>query len=156
MALTLKQVVDKISSKTDRATVERRIRHWSSHGLLKIADRFPGQGQVRHYLDDDLYVAAVLNELARYGLPLQVLAPVSNVIYSHIGKDDDEWEEAKRGVGRVILFLTYEDKPLEVARFSFGITRMPDTRKGFASLFWNYAHSVIIVELSDLFKGLGP
>jgi hypothetical protein len=89
--LTIKDIASWISfdrSEEGIARTLRQVRHWTQCDLLRtVSEKNTGKGVPRFYrLEPDLYIAAILIELSRYGVTADVMKPVSDELY-------DEWYE---------------------------------------------------------------
>jgi hypothetical protein len=82
-SLTVSEVVDGCAPPNDelRTTWLRRLRDWSSVGLLDVYARHrEGSGRHRLYARDAVYVAAVLLRMADLGVPIGTLTPIARLI----------------------------------------------------------------------------
>jgi DNA-binding transcriptional MerR regulator len=88
LTLTVSDLVDAVARADTRAAVAapkglvlRRIRHWTTAGVLPPeGDTNTGTGKRRQYSADTVYLAAVLNCLANIGLPLSALKAASRAL----------------------------------------------------------------------------
>jgi DNA-binding transcriptional MerR regulator len=81
--LTVSEVVDCCAPVSDelRTTWLRRLRDWSSIGLLEISEHHrEGTGRHRLYSPGAVYVAAVLLRMADLGVPVGTLARIARLI----------------------------------------------------------------------------
>ena len=81
---TVKQLAERITPGGTPEELERTIRqlrHWtSSMALMPASAVHTGQGRARVYSDSQMYVAAVLVEMGRYGLPIRVVGLVGSTL----------------------------------------------------------------------------
>jgi hypothetical protein len=164
--MILKELVETLSrdpAAGSRSVIERRLRHWTSHAVLRTAGTlFPGQGQSREYDDETIYVAAVLNEIAKYGCPLGTLSGVAATIYHLLANPDlvndaddrlvDLWRAAQAGAG-VVLFVSQRPEGNEgETRLALSLDRMDGTVNPFFPE--EEGHSIIVINLRSLFAKL--
>lgn len=100
--LTIKDIAECIAFGSSDASILRalrQVRHWTQHDLLKtVSEKKTGKGVPRFYSDEPtLQVAAVLAELSRYGVTLEVLKPVADELYF-------DWDD-----GSIYLFASLTD-----------------------------------------------
>ena len=78
---SVSQLAERVAPTTDKAEVARitrQLRHWTLTGVLgTLGATHTGAGRHRRYSGDAVYVAAVLIELSRLGLPVGALHLVS-------------------------------------------------------------------------------
>src|SRR5690349_10925628 len=138
------------------ASVERRIRHWASVGILETAGTaFPGQGRGREYGPEAVYLAAVLNELSKYGIPLGGLRAVADSVNHVLAAGDPMgslWQAAKTGAPVVLSFAMRhrDDDGFGVAAFSI------DDAGAESNPFFppSEGSSALLIDLRGLFNGL--
>jgi len=107
---TLKEAVfalNRSGSAEEASRLTRHIRHWTTMDLLRPEGaKHTGTGRSREYSADTIYRAAVLVELARYRVPITVLADA----FSRFTDDcESEWEEAVTDDGPVYLAVTWSE-----------------------------------------------
>jgi hypothetical protein len=159
-SISLKELVDRVTpAGVDRAVVERRIRHWTGHGILPTEGAaFPGQGKSRKYSEEIIYLAAVLNELAKYGIPLAGIAAAYaaiSFIYIRPAQVSDfvtHWERAKSQTGPVLLSFSMED-PGADGRVRAKVAFF-DAMEATNPFFDSGGVSVLSIKLTDLFRPL--
>ena len=88
--LTIKDIARSIAydrSDEGLAKVMRQIRHWTQNDLLfTVSEKHTGKGVPRLYRGDrTIEIASVLLELSRYGIPLEILKPVAEELWSDEG-----------------------------------------------------------------------
>lgn len=88
--LTIKDIARSIAydrSDEGLAKVMRQIRHWTQNDLLfTVSEKHTGKGVPRLYSEDyTVEIAAILLELSRYGIPIEVLKPVAEELWSDDG-----------------------------------------------------------------------
>jgi len=107
---TLKEAVyalNRSGSSEEAARLTRHIRHWTTMDLLKPeGKKHTGTGRSREYSADTIYRAAVLVELARYRVPITVLA---DAFSRFTDGNEVEWEEAIIDRGPVYLAVTWSE-----------------------------------------------
>ncbi len=70
----LAQRVAPTADKAEVARITRQFRHWTLTGVLRpLGATLTGAGRHRRYSGDAVYVAALMIELARLGLPVGTL-----------------------------------------------------------------------------------
>jgi DNA-binding transcriptional MerR regulator len=80
------EVADRIARKhfpgDDVDTVIRQLRHWTEQGaLMSLGEPNSGRGRHRQYSEQALYVAIVLLELTRFGIPIAGLKAASKSLH---------------------------------------------------------------------------
>ena len=107
---TLKEAVfalNRSGSAEEASRLTRHIRHWTSMDLLKPEGaKHTGTGRSREYSADTIRRAAVLVELAKWRVPMTVLA---DAFATFTDDSQDEWEEAVTDDGPVYLAMTWSD-----------------------------------------------
>jgi hypothetical protein len=91
----------------DKATIIRRIRHWTLAGaLLPIGATHSGTGRHRRYGSESVYEAALLNRLAEWSLPIGVLKAIATVLRQDRARGEFKalWDEAIAGHSVVFLY----------------------------------------------------
>jgi hypothetical protein len=101
--------------------LSRRIRHWTLSGLLPtLGEKHVGAGRNRHYPADAMYLVALLNSLADFGLSVWALRSVAFITgaadrVAGMSNQTGPIEQAKRGEAEVYLIahgnLTTDDVP---------------------------------------------
>jgi DNA-binding transcriptional MerR regulator len=78
----------------DIDSLSRQIRHWTEQGALRPIGGSEGRGHHRRYPQQAVYVAAILSELARFGVPVAGLKAASDLLYKagvwRFARDTDE------------------------------------------------------------------
>lgn len=104
---TLKEAVyalNRTGTAEEASRLTRHIRHWTSLDLLKTEGaKYTGTGRSREYSADTIYRAAVLVELARYRVPMPVLAGIFPDIDLEF---EDLWAMAVADEAQVFLKFT--------------------------------------------------
>ncbi len=164
--MTLREIVRRLDpARIARSMTERRVRHWTSSGVLRLSGTlFPGQGQAREYDEEAVFVAAVLNELAKYGMPLATLEAVARDLYGIIGDHTqvnsagdvvgDLWQQSKAGGA---IGLTMAQVPTTTAgktQIALSIDRMDGTTNPFFPTS-DGGHSAVLIDLRSLFSAIG-
>ncbi len=87
--LTVKGITERVQPDPAEApAVHRRLRHDTKLGLLApLGEKHSGTGRWRTYPEEAVYVAAVLEELAKYGVDLRVRASVAALVWYGLGFD---------------------------------------------------------------------
>ena len=75
--LTISDLADRIAPGADlerQGWLAQRIKYWTTEGILRtIGSRSTGRGRYRQYSETAVYEAALLVELQKYGLPLNLM-----------------------------------------------------------------------------------
>jgi hypothetical protein len=107
---TLKEAVTILhrSGGTEEADrITRHIRHWTSLDLLvPVGDKHTGTGRAREYPVEDIYRAAALLELAKWRVPVTVLADTFRQFTADFEK---EWLLAVQGNDAVYVTMTWSE-----------------------------------------------
>jgi DNA-binding transcriptional MerR regulator len=127
---TISDLADRIAAalgiRTDqpKSLILRRLRHWTSEGLLPVADEAGGVGHHRHYAADVIYLALVLNQLTSAGVTLSVLKRQSEELQrlaagkldSGLPEDDQSqrWKDAISGKRKIFAYFVVFIKSQEV------------------------------------------
>ena len=103
MAYTVKQMARVLTRSTETETIERvvrQIRYWTQNSWIEPHQLHTGTGISRTYDADNVYQAAVLMEVSRFGL-----TPFSTVALCEYMEDFDEgpWRSAIAGKYDVYL-----------------------------------------------------
>ena len=129
----------------------RHIRHWTSMDLLvPEGDKHVGTGRAREYAKDEIYRAAMLVELARWRVPMTVLA---DTFRSFAKKYQKEWAIALEGPESVYVTLAWEES-LTVWNISVGrpeLFMLEDTQPSDVP---SEPASAIVINLSRVLRGL--
>src|SRR6266581_723674 len=103
---SVKDFAARLSRSTDPAEVARvasQVKHWTLTGLLTVnGDKHSGTGNYRQYDEDELYRAALIAELTRYGLTVGIIQDMLSFLklgQMEAGRDrqKDPWREAIEG-----------------------------------------------------------
>lgn len=107
---TAKQVARLIAytgSDSEITQVIRKIRHWSANDVLvPLGGKNTGTGVSRVYDDLQVRIAAIVYELTRYGVTVEMLDTFNEYIADGICFMD-EWKEAVNDEADFILALTW-------------------------------------------------
>jgi hypothetical protein len=80
-AAELASVIRPSGTASERATLIRRIRHWTLAGALKpVGNVHGGTGKHRRYAAQEGYIAAILDVLANRSLPIGTLKAVAKEV----------------------------------------------------------------------------
>jgi hypothetical protein len=95
------------STEDETARVTRHIRHWTSLDLLiPEGDKHSGTGRSREYRVEEIYRAAILLELAKWRVPMTVLA---ETFRSFTRDFEAQWQLALHGTEAVYLTMTWSE-----------------------------------------------
>ncbi len=87
--------------------ITRHIRHWTSLDLLvPVGDKHTGTGRAREYPVEEVYRAAALLELAKWRVPVTVLADTFRQFTADFEK---EWLLAVNGSVAVYVTMTWSE-----------------------------------------------
>ncbi|HEY9079478.1 hypothetical protein [Magnetovibrio sp.] len=87
----------------------RKIRHWTNSDILStVGEKNTGTGVSRMYDENAVYIAALMLEITRYGITVDMLETFEEWI-SECWEETDDWEEAKSGQREVIFQLGWQD-----------------------------------------------
>ena len=107
---TLKEAVTILhrSGGEEEATrITRHIRHWTTLDLLvPVGDKHTGTGRSREYPVEEIYRAAVLLELAKWRVPVTVLADTFRAFTVNF---EQEWLLAVDGSAAVYVTMTWSE-----------------------------------------------
>ena len=107
---TLKEAVTILhrSGGAEEATrITRHIRHWTSLDLLvPVGDKHTGTGRSREYPVEEIYRAAVLLELAKWRVPVTVLADTFRQFTVDF---EEQWLLAVQGTAAVFVTMTWSE-----------------------------------------------
>ena len=107
---TLKEAVTILhrSGDEEEATrITRHIRHWTTLDLLvPVGDKHTGTGRSRAYPVEEIYRAAVLLELAKWRVPVTVLADTFRAFTVNF---EQEWLLAVDGSAVVYVTMTWSE-----------------------------------------------
>jgi DNA-binding transcriptional MerR regulator len=109
MPLTVSEIAERIKKPgDDKARIVERVRHWTRENLLTpIGEKNPGTGQLRLYDESAVEDAAVLNELAEFGVQLKVQRFTINYLQTDKAKN---WRKtAKKGHSLYLEMLKRPD-----------------------------------------------
>ncbi len=91
----------------EASRITRHIRHWTSLDLLvPVGDKHTGTGRSREYPVEEIYRAAALLELAKWRVPVTVLADTFRQFTSGFEK---EWLLAVEGDNSVYVTMTWSE-----------------------------------------------
>lgn len=105
--LTLKDIAQAVAfdkSEHGISRTMRQIRHWTTNDILRpYGGKETGTGIARIYVEaPTIDIAAILLEMSRYGVTVDILKPISKVLYEaaegehgpiFFGAETDEWME---------------------------------------------------------------
>ena len=151
---TLKEAVTILhrSGGAEGATrITRHIRHWTSLDLLiPEGDKHTGTGRAREYRVEEIYRAAALLELAKWRVPVTVLADTFRRFTADFEK---EWSLAIKGSIAVYVTMTWS-KGLTVWNISVGKPELfmlddPAPKNSLGG-----PASAIVINLTSVLRGL--
>ncbi len=162
----LAQRVAPDADKAEVALITRQLRHWTLTGVLRpLGATLTGAGRHRRYSGDAVYVAALMIELARLGLPvgtLHLVAMELMVILRPIRRRDGKgpigantarlWQRAIKGEGTIYLTsnLRFDDQGAKEGGLALYDAGEPDPPSPIT-----IGHmSAIVVDLTQLFEPL--
>ncbi len=91
----------------EASRITRHIRHWTSLDLLvPVGDKHTGTGRSREYPVVEIYRAAALLELAKWRVPVTVLADTYRQFTADFQK---EWLLAVQGTEAVYVTMTWSE-----------------------------------------------
>jgi hypothetical protein len=129
----------------------RRVRDWSSIGILPATRRHEGTGRHRLFRHDAVYATAVLLRLADLGIPIGNLRSVARLIYAPRRRVAEQefrrfWREAK-------MFVNAEDAYLAITpkRGEPGFTFF---RQGRGEMILDNDDAWAVINLTHLFRRL--
>ena len=106
---TVREIARKITVEDRKEEFKRRlrqVRHWTNSGLLKpTGQKHPGTGVARTYGPDEVRKAALLRELTRFGMSINIVDPDADGIEYHTKQEP--WKKAIKGKSEVYLELLY-------------------------------------------------
>lgn len=112
---TAKQVARLIAysgSDSEITQVIRKIRHWSANDVLvPLGGKNTGTGVSRVYDDMQVRIAAIVYELSRYGVTVEMIDTFNEWI-TEVISDDHRWEKAIKDEEDFILAMTWGGKGL--------------------------------------------
>ena len=107
---TLKEAVSilhRSGGEEEASRITRHIRHWTSLDLLiPEGDKHTGTGRSREYAVEEIYRAAALLELAKWRVPVTVLA---DTFRDFTVKFEKEWLLAVQGTAAVFVTMTWSE-----------------------------------------------
>ena len=151
---TLKEAVTILhrSGGAEEATrITRHIRHWTSLDLLvPVGDKHTGTGRAREYPVEEIYRAAALLELAKWRVPVTVLADTFRQFTADFEK---EWLLAVKGSKAIYVTMTWS-KGLTVWNIAVGKPELfmlndPAPKSGLGG-----PASAIVINLTTALSGL--
>ena len=87
--------------------ITRHIRHWTSLDLLvPVGDKHTGTGRSREYPVEEIYRAAALLELAKWRVPVTVLADTFRKFTADF---EEQWLLAVQGTEAVYVTMTWSE-----------------------------------------------
>ncbi len=131
--------------------ITRHIRHWTSLDLLiPEGDKHTGTGRAREYRVEEIYRAAALLELAKWRVPVTVLADTFRQFTADFEK---EWILAVDGKKDIYVTMTWSDG-LTVWNIAAGkpelfMLKDPAADSGLAG-----PASAIVINLTSVLRGL--
>jgi DNA-binding transcriptional MerR regulator len=110
----------------DAQFVQRQLQYWTERGILKtIGGTLVGRGGYRRYSADESYLAALLVRLGALGLPVNVLAMLTEGLEKKLSADTAArilWNEAVAGTKNVRLGFWFIGSAAVVHQLEFIIT----------------------------------
>ena len=129
----------------------RHIRHWTSMDLLvTVGEKHVGTGRAREYAKEEIYRAAVLVELAKWRVPVTVLADTFRQFTNDFEK---EWSLAVQGTSAVYMTMTWSDG-LTVWNISEGQPALYMLESSTPEKDFREPGSAIVINLSRVLRGL--
>jgi len=135
----------------EASRITRHIRHWTSLDLLvPVGDKHTGTGRSREYPVEEIYRAAALLELAKWRVPVTVLADTFRQFTADF---EEQWQLAVQGTEAVYVTMTWSEG-LTVWNISEGqpalyMLESPTPEKDFGE-----PGSAIVINLSRVLRGL--
>ena len=169
---SLRELVQAIAPDADadrRKLLTRRIRYWTNEGALWTeGQKGTGTGRERRYGPTAPYIAAVNDELTKYGFPIRQILTVAQYngqISQHFGtpagplihfkkRAERElvlWNQAIRGEKQVLLALVPDDEMPPVAARGVGLAI--GEAKDFEARGTGDT-SILLIDLTGLFAGV--
>lgn len=107
---SVKGVAERIAFRGDADEVRkiiRQVRHWTNADLLTpVGEKHTGTGVSRQYDADEVRKAALLLELSRYGVTVEMLENFDE--WTDSLKRTDAWKKAAAGKGDYFLQMAWE------------------------------------------------
>ena len=97
------------------ARAMRQVRHWTQHDLLRtISDKNTGRGRSRLYDEEStIFVASILSELTRFGITVEKMRPLADLLYEDFYADSDGiYAGAITGEWQSYIFIDWNVDPL--------------------------------------------
>jgi hypothetical protein len=105
------RIISRDQSPDGIARMMRKIRYWTTSEVLRPAgDTATGTGVSRTYTRHEVYKAAIIAELVRYGLTMEDLDTTDEWL-DNVALDSG-WEQAKRGEGQLSLRYAWDEDAL--------------------------------------------
>lgn len=107
---SVKGVAERIAYKGDADEIRkiiRQLRHWTNADLLTpLGEKHTGTGVSRQYDADEVRKAAILLELSRYGVTVEMLEGFDE--WTSLLRGTDRWKKAAEGKGEYFLQMAWE------------------------------------------------
>jgi hypothetical protein len=91
MNLTVLDMAERLAPLTpggDTAAVARQIRHWTMTRVLRpVGTPHPGAGRARWYRPGEVYIAAVITELAAWRIPVGIAESIAEAVRRELEGD---------------------------------------------------------------------
>jgi hypothetical protein len=131
--------------------ITRHIRHWTSLDLLvPVGDKHTGTGRAREYPVEEIYRAAALLELAKWRVPVTVLADTFRQFTANF---EEQWRFAVDGSAAVYLTMTWSEG-LTVWNISEGQPALYMLDDPAPKIALGGPASAIVINLSRVLRGL--
>ena len=151
---TLKEAVTilhRFGGAEEATRITRHIRHWTSLDLLvPVGDKHTGTGRAREYPVEEIYRAAALLELAKWRVPVTVLAGTFRRFTSDF---DKEWLLAAHGTKAVYVTMTWSEG-LTVWNIAIGKPELFMLDDPALKIGLGGPASAIVINLTSVLRGL--
>ncbi|MEQ8442530.1 MAG: hypothetical protein RIM33_17160 [Alphaproteobacteria bacterium] len=115
---TVKDIAAAISMTGELDEVQRlmrQIRHWTNNDILiPLGGKRTGTGVSRVYKDVEVYKAAIVSELVRYGITVEMIAQIAE--WFEMLEGTSQWQNAIAGNEDFFLQFAFHS-PLETSMF---------------------------------------
>ena len=153
---TVKDVAAIIAHDPDPASVNkiiRQVRHWTNNDLLfTLGGKDTGTGVSRVYDADGVRLAAILLDLTRYGITVDMLEGIDEWISDRA--ESDEWAAAVEGREDYFLQFAWEPGEDKGGTWFPGLDGGLLCRKEFLKKSGFNIASVIVVNVTAIFQRL--
>lgn len=115
-AYSVRELVDLVAADDDEAgklRLLRQVRHWTNEDLLTpIGQKHTGTGNARKYGADEVRKAAILRELASFGIPVATYEGMGESLDFHARRA--EWKDAITGKDSIFLEMLWAPSGMHV------------------------------------------